>query len=542
MSSGAARAADAVVLGSGAAGLVAALAAHDAGASVALFEKAAQVGGTTAVSGGIVWIPANPHQADAGISDSVDDGIRYLMSLSHGLLDEPLVETLVRTGPTVVEWLERSTPLRLQIVEGFPDYQPEHPGGKPGGGRALESPLFAFAELGEWADRVVRPARQVHVILHELPMGGGDGAVSEETLARRRIRDERGVGQAIVGALLKGCLDRGIEPVTGARAVQLRVEGGRVTGVAIEDGAEMSDVEATGGVILATGGFERDPELVRSFLRGPMTVPTGVEGLTGDGLKMAMRVGASLGTMREAWWVPVMLVPDEAGARQPALVLRERSLPRSIVVNRRGRRFVNEAANYNAFGGAFHVFDAGTFDYPNLPCWLVFDHEYLRRYGFAGSPPGAPAPPWAVAADTPASLAAAIGADPDGLAETIAAFNADVAAGADRVFRRGDSAFDVWPADRSRSGHARTLGPLDAPPYYAVELHSGCLGTKGGPRTDEHARVLDVDGRPIDGLYAAGNAMAGVTGMAYGGAGGTLGPAIVFGYLAGQHAARRASG
>src|SRR3954447_26334552 len=197
MARGAARRADVVVLGSGAAGLVAALAAHDAGASVALFEKAAHVGGTTAVSGGIVWIPANPHQADAGISDSVEEGIRYLMSLSHGLLDEPLVETLVRTGPTVVEWLEESTPLRLQIVEGFPDYQPEHPGGKPGGGRALESPLFAFDELGDWADRVVRPARQVHVILHELPMGGGDGAVSEETLAQRRIRDERGVGQAI---------------------------------------------------------------------------------------------------------------------------------------------------------------------------------------------------------------------------------------------------------------------------------------------------------------------------------------------------------
>jgi succinate dehydrogenase/fumarate reductase flavoprotein subunit len=283
MPRGAARRADVVVLGSGAAGLVAALAAHDAGASVALFEKAERVGGTTAVSGGIVWIPANQHEADAGIPDSVDEGVRYLMSLSHGLLDEPLVETLVRTGPTVVGWLEQATPLRLEIVPAFPDYQPEHPGPKPDGGRALESPLFAFDELGEWADRVVRPTRQVHVILHELPMGGGDGVVSDETLAQRRIHDERGVGQAIGGALLKGCLDRGIEPVTGARAVQLRVEGGRVTGAEIEQDGETFEVQAEGGVVLATGGFERDPELVRSFLRGPMTVPTGVEGLTGDG-------------------------------------------------------------------------------------------------------------------------------------------------------------------------------------------------------------------------------------------------------------------
>src|SRR5581483_7137258 len=171
---------DVVVLGSGAAGLVAALAAHDAGAAVALFEKGEHVGGTTAVSGGIVWIPANPHQQAAGVSDSIADGIRYLMSLSHGLLDERLVETLVRTGPSVVEWLEQATPLRLQIVQGFPDYQPEHPGGKPGGGRALESPLFAFDQLGGWAERVVRPTRQVHVLLHELPMGGGDGVVPEQ--------------------------------------------------------------------------------------------------------------------------------------------------------------------------------------------------------------------------------------------------------------------------------------------------------------------------------------------------------------------------
>jgi hypothetical protein len=297
-------------------------------------------------------------------------------------------------------------------------------------------------------------------------MGGGDGVVSDETLAQRRIHDERGVGQAIVGALLKGCLDRGIEPVTGARAVQLRVEGGRVTGAEIEQDGEIYEVQAEGGVVLATGGFERDPELVRSFLRGPMTVPTGVEGLTGDGLKMAMRVGASLGTMREAWWVPVILVPDETGASTPALVLRERSLPRSIVVNRRGRRFVNEAANYNAFGGAFHVFDAGTFDYPNLPCWLVFDHEYLRLYGFAGSRPGAPAPPWVVSADTPAELAAAIGADPGGLAETVAAFNArstsGPAIGAGAAVRGRSDRSTLRPTTRSSStaaASARRVGP-----------------------------------------------------------------------------------
>jgi 3-oxosteroid 1-dehydrogenase len=529
---------DVVVLGTGAAGLVAALAAHDSGASVGLYEKAELVGGTTAYSGGLIWIPANPHQAAVGVEDSYEEGFAYLMSLSHGLLDERLVEALLRTGPEVVAWFGEATPLRLQVVPGFPDYQPEHPGGKPDGGRSLESLLFPFAELGEWAARVVRPNRPVNMMLHETPIGGASGIVDDETMAKRLERDERGIGQGIVGSLLKACLDRGIEPVTGARATRLLVEDERVAGVEIERGGATEHVRASGGVVLATGGFEYDTELVRSFLRGPMTAPTGVPSNTGDGLRMAMRAGAALGNMREAWWVPVAYVPDaESGEQRPMLILRERTLPRSVMVNRGGKRFVNEAANYNALGGAFHVFDAGRFDYPNIPCWVVFDHEYLRRYGVTGLPPTEEAPDWLPSAPSLEELAAAIGADPAALAATVAEFNADVAAGHDPVFGRGDSAYDLWAGDRSKEGRARTLGPVDTPPYYALELHSGCLGTSGGARTDEHGRVLDVDGGVMEGLYAAGNAMAGVTGMTYGGGGGTLGPAVVFGYIAGRHAA-----
>lgn len=529
---------DVVVLGSGAAGLTAAVAAHDAGATVAVYEKADALGGTTAVSGGAVWVPANPHQAGIGVEDRVEEGIRYLLSLSHGLVDERLVETLVRAGPEVVAWLERATPLRFRVVEGFPDYQSEHPGGKGGGGRTLEAELFPFAELGAWAGRVVRPPRLVHLALHETPMGGGPGIVADEELARREARDERGIGQALVGALLKACLDRGIEPVTGARAVRLVRGGDRVAGVEIDVAGRTERVEARRAVILATGGFEWDADLVRSFLRGPMTEPTGVPTNTGDGLRMAMRVGAGLGNMREAWWVPVMKVPDETGGgARPLLVLRERTLPRSILVNRRGRRFVDEAANYNALGSAFHTFEAASFDYVNIPCWLVFDHEFLRRYGCGPALPGEEAPAWIRSAETLEQLADAIGVDPGGLVSTVAEFNADVARGRDTRFGRGDSAHDLWAGDRALEGRARTLGPLETAPFHAVELHSGCLGTNGGPRTDENARVLDVDGEPIEGLYAAGNVMAGVTGMTYGGAGGTLGPAIVFGVVAGRHAA-----
>jgi 3-oxosteroid 1-dehydrogenase len=528
---------DVVVLGSGAAGLVAAIAAADAGAEVGFYEKASHLGGTTAVSGGVVWIAANPHARELGIADTVEEGVTYLMSLSNGLADEALVWTFVENGPGLVEWIERVTPLRLQVIEGYPDYQPEHPGGKPGGGRSLEGALFPFPQLGSWADRVVVPARPVNIQSREMPMGGGSGIIAPEILAGRRERDERGIGQGIVGALLAGCLAHGIEPVTDARALDLVLEDGRVTGVQIEVDGVAQLVTARRGVVLATGGFERDAEFVRSFLRGPMTAPTGVETNTGDGLRMAMRHGVSLGNMREAWWVPVMYAPDGRRENGPLLVNRERTLPRSIMVNRAGVRFVNEASNYNAQGGAFHVFEAGSFDYPNLPSWLIFDHEYLRRYGVGLQPPTAEAPAWVETAPTLAGLAEQLGIDPVALAATVAEFNADVAGGRDRKFRRGDSIYDLWAGDRSHEGRRRTLGPIDLPPFHAVRIHPGCLGTSGGPRTDTRARVLDVDGDPIRGLYGAGNVIAGVTGMAYGGAGGTLGPAMVFGQLAGRGAA-----
>ncbi len=537
---GPARQHDVVVLGTGAAGLAAALAAHDQGASVGVYEKGSHIGGTTAISGGLVWIPANPHMAEVGIADTVEDAFAYLMSLSHGLIDPELARAFVTTGPATVTWLESATPLRFHVVEGFPDYQPEHPGGKPGGGRALECELFPFNSLGPWADRVIRPGRPVHMLLHETPIGGGDGTVDPAMLAERVASDARGIGQAIVGGLLMACVDRGIEPVTNARAVRLIEVDERVVAVELERAEGRRErVAAARGIVLATGGFEWDGGLVCDFLRGPMTAPMGVPTNTGDGLRMAMRLGARLGNMREAWWVPVMEVPDPDGTDpRRVLLLRERTLPRSIMVNRSGVRFVNEAANYNALGGAFHQFDAGSFDYPNLPAWLVFDHEFWRRYGLAGLEPSGGTPEWLTSADTLDQLARRLGVDAEGLVRTVSEFNADVAAGRDSRFHRGDSTYDHWSGDRARHGRGSTLGALDEPPFHALEVLSGCLGTSGGPRTDADGRVLDVDGQPIAGLFAAGNVMSAATGMTYGGPGGTLGPALTFGYRAGRAVAR----
>jgi succinate dehydrogenase/fumarate reductase flavoprotein subunit len=257
---------------------------------------------------------------------------------------------------------------------------------------------------------------------------------------------------------------------------------------------------------------------------------------------MAMRTGAMLSNMREAWWIPVGEVPVSANPVGRILVNGQRTLPHSIMVNRRGRRFTNEAANYNAFGAAFHVEDVSRFEYANLPCWLIFDQSYVDTYGFrvgAGSH-GHGVPDWIVRADSPGELGNILGIDGDELEATVSRWNTHCAEGHDPDFGRGDSAFDCWWGDPHRKGRRdATLGPLDRGPYYAFQIHSGALGTKGGPRVDPDARVLDLSGEPIPGLYAAGNVMGSPFGMTYGGPGGTIGPAMVFGYLAGRHAAAR---
>jgi 3-oxosteroid 1-dehydrogenase len=535
---------DVVVLGTGAAGLTAAIAAHDGGARVAVFEKADQVGGTSAWSGGMVWIPGNHHMAELGLPDSRADVLTYLRSMSHGLIDEPLAAAFVDAGPPMLAYLEEHTPARFQVIKDFPDYHPEHPGAARRGGRSLECPLFPFADLGEWQRRVtVGPQLSGNILMSETSLGrGAPGGVSADELERRTVRDERGAGQGLVGALLKGCLDRGVEPVTGARGMRLVSEDGRVVGVLLDAVDGPREVRARGGVVLATGGFEWDRELVRTFIRGPLERTAAIPTNTGDGLRMAMRIGASLGNMREAWWVPIIDVPMPDGTVAGWQVNGERSRPHSIMVNKKGRRFADEAANYNALGAAFHVLDVTEFDYVNHPAWLVFDDHYLRRYGLAGfrSGAGAPTPGWMVEAPDLAALATRIDVPAEGLAATVADWNAHAAEGRDPAFRRGESLHDRWWGDSTLGeGPESTIGPLDTAPFYAVRVWSGCLGTKGGPRTDVDARVLDVDGAPIDGLYAAGNVMASVLGMTYGGAGGTLGPAMVFGFLAGRHAAGR---
>jgi len=528
---------DVVVLGSGAAGLTAALAAAEAGARVALFEKAELLGGTTALSGGTIWIPGNRAAREAGIEDSKEKGLEYLASLSMGMILPELAAALIEGGPEFVDFVEDSTELEFQLVAGYPDYHPERPGGLAAGGRSIEVSLFSFAGLGEWADRIAGEPQRLQI--KEMPLGGGTGVLADEVLAERERLRLEGLGRGLVGGLLAACLERGVEVATATRGVRLVTEDGVVTGVEIEDAAGTRRV-AAGAVVLASGGFEYDPDLVRDFLRGPLTRGIGAPTGTGDGLRMAMRVGAQLGNMREAWWAPVVSLPGTRrdGGRNGLLTSRERALPGTIMVNRAGRRFADEAANYNAFGGAYHQLDASRFEYVNVPSYLVFGHGVVDRFGVFGGAPGDEAPDWVTRAGSLAELAAKLGVDADGLGETVARFNAEAAAGVDPDFGRGESAYDRFPGKRilGLDTAAATLGPVEGAPFYGVEIESSALGTKGGPRTDGEGRVLDVDGVPIRGLYAAGNVMANPTGMVYGGAGATLAVAGVFGLAAGRAA------
>jgi succinate dehydrogenase/fumarate reductase flavoprotein subunit len=525
---------DVVVLGTGGAGLTAALTAAVGGASVAVYEKAETVGGTTAVSGGIVWIPAHHRSPDGELT--VDDAMRYLEAQSLGAMNTELVETFVRTGPEMLDFVEAHSELQFEIAAGFPDYKPELPGGRPSGGRSLNAKPFDLARLGDWSQRIT-----------SFPVDFSNVGIDAETRARihASVDDMNGnycvAGTALIAGLLKGLLDLGVIPSTDSRAVELMADGGRIVGARISQGGRDVRVRARRGVVLGTGGFEWDPTLVEAHLRGPMHGPVSPPNNTGDGLRMAMAHGADLANMGEAWWVPIVQIPGDTidGHQRSRSVRLERTRPRSIIVNRAGRRFLNEAGEYNSMAGPFHHLDP-RFGYLNDPAWIVFDALHLKKYGFLGVEPDGEVPDWYCKSADLAELSAKTGIDADGLARTIEGWNHHVADETDPDFGRGSSAYDGYWGDTAATTPAlQTLGPLDTAPYFAVPVTVGAMGTKGGPRTDGDGRVLHVSGEPIDGLYAAGNAMAGVTGKAYGGAGGTLGPAMVFGYRAGLAVSRR---
>ncbi len=533
--------ADVVVVGSGAAGLTAAIVAHDHGARVIVIERTGKVGGTTAVSGGGIWIPLNHHMAALGFEDSRADALTYCKAMAMGRVDDDLIEAFVDTGAEMIRYIEDHTPLVFRAMTA-PDYHPEAAGSRLGG-RSIEPQPFDTRTLGAWQTHLRAPSAFAFPITRQEAFGDFDAfyrpwLVPQDLAVERMTNGIVTLGQALAAGLLKAALDRGIPIVMDTRARQLVVDDGAVVGVRAEtaDGQTVT-FTAAGAVILASAGFEWNPRLRAQFLAAPIENPNSPPFNEGDGLIMAMEVGADLANMAETWHFPSIMIPGETYEGRPLsrATGSERNGPHVIWVNASGRRFVNEAANYNSIGKSFQEVATDAPLLRNLPAWAILDSQFREKYVLGTTLPGDPDPEWLDKAESLTELAVQVGIDPAGLHATVERWNGFAATGRDLDFGKGDSIFDRFQGDREAL--FPNLGTIEKPPFYAVPIQSGALGTKGGPRTNVRGQVIDIHGNPISGLYAAGNVAASITGPGYYGRGATLGPGMTWGYIAGIAAA-----
>ena len=558
---------DVVVVGSGAAGMAAALNAAKKGLSVVVVEKAAHYGGSTARSGGGVWIPGNSVLRRDGVSDTREAARTYLRSIIGDVVPEERIDAYLDRGPEVLDFLLANSPLELEWVENYSDYYPEAPGGRLGG-RSVEPKPFDLHILGEEAARLEPPYakapanmvvmqsdyRWLNIMMrpHTKGFRRSMRVAARMFRAKARNKDIVGMGRALIAALRKGLLDLGVPVLLETPVTGLVTEGSgadeRVVGVTVERDGETETLRARLGVLMGSGGFEHNQEMRDRYQRSP--IPTewtvGAKGNTGEGIEFMEKTGAELDFMADSWWGPTVLLP-----RGPWFALSERSVPCSFMVNMRGERFMNESlpyveAGHHMYGGEYGQAPDSDPDAPgeNVPAWLIFDQEYKNRYLFAGLQARQPLPRrWLETenfhkADTLAELAEKIGVPADALARTTERFNGFAEAGVDEDFHRGRSGYDHYYGDVTNKPNP-SLGPVRKAPFYAAKMVPGDLGTKGGAVTDVHGRVLRSDGSPIAGLYAAGNASAPVMGHTYAGPGATIGPALVFGYLAVDHMAEQ---
>ncbi|MGB7164368.1 MAG: FAD-binding protein [Mycobacterium sp.] len=539
---------DFLVVGSGCGGFTGALTARGHGLNTLIIEKAGVYGGSTALSGGNVWVPNNPTLRRVGLADSRDDVRRYLDAVVGDRVPTANLDAFIDNGPRAMEFLERASPhLRFQWCTGYSDYHPELPGGRARG-RTIEPLPFDLKKLGDDEQRL-RPAA--------LATPGGLFVTSKEfarlNMVMRTWSGRRAAMQTVGRALKSMVLRRHMDTLGRALIGRLRLatkdadiplwldtplqslitdESGAVLGVSARRAGSVVRIRAHRGVLLATGGFEHNGEMRKRFLRegGKDNYSAGSPDNTGDGISAGQVVGGAIDLMDDAWWMPAFRRPDGL----MSVLVSERSIPRSIIVNQAGRRFVNEAAPYVTF---VHQQLAGGHD----PIWFVFDRKAKNRYQFGGVMPGQKFPgDWFTSglmhrADTLDALASAIGLPAPALRETVARFNGFAREGKDRDFGRGGSAYDNYYGDPTLP--QPTMDVIDSAPYYAARIQAGDLGTKGGLVYNANGQVLRADGTVIAGLYATGNTSAAVMGNDYAGAGATIGPAMVFGFISARHAA-----
>ena len=554
---------DVLVVGSGCAGMSAAVTAGHHGLNVLIVEKEPRFGGTTARSGGWLWIPGTSLARDWGIKESPEQARTYLRHEAGNSFDAARVDAFLTKGPEAVDFFTTKTALRFDMPLTFPDYHAEAPGGAQGGRSMVTRPFDGHA-LGTKLKDIGSPLPELTVF--GMMLGSGKEIIhfmratkslaSAWYVAKRLsrhaldvLRFGRGMtltnGNALAGRLAKSAFDLNIPLWLSSPVRELIVEDGAVRGAIVERDGKRVRVTARRGVVLACGGFPHDIERRKAMFPH---APTGAEhfspgptGNTGDGLRLAESAGGRVedSLPNAAAWVPVSVTTRKDGSKGVMPHFIDRAKPGVIAVMPDGRRFANEGNSYHDF---VQEMTKAAKPGEEIAAFLLCDHRALRKYGLGCAPPF-PMPlghhletGYLKRGETLAELAANAGIDAAGLEATVAAFNESAANGHDPAFGKGSRAYNRYQGD-ALHGPNPCIAPIADGPFYAIKMVIGDLGTYAGIKTDENARALDADGQPIPGLYAAGNDMASIMGGNYPGAGITLGPALTFGYIAGRHIA-----
>lgn len=524
---------DVLVLGSGCAGMTAALVAADGGALVGVVEKHDKLGGTTAAGGGVMWAPNNHLMGQRGFTDSEEAAAEYIRAATKGKLSDEEIAWYIKNSAEAVLFLDEKTRVDYAPLNR-PDYHREWPGSTEGG-RGLDHKPFDPSVVPGLVEAVRQPTYLPLITMDERDHLHG-AAPDPQLLKDRANQGVRTMGGALSSAMIASAWDADIRIAAGTAASSLqRSESGWE--VLLIDASLQRTITAK-HVVIASGGFEWSKELTSTLLKFPIT-PISAPSNTGDGLKLGIGVGAAFTETTDIWGVPVITAhgAEYDGQQSGRMGNVEATLPGSIVVNKLGKRFVNEALNYHDFSRVFANIDPEESDFANIPAYLVMDSSFTSKYPVAGNPTftsGAEAPAWMVQADTVEELAGKLGVDAAGLLRTVSRFNDDARTGVDSEFGRGATEQDRHLGDPANTPNP-CLAPLESGPFYAIELHPGVLGTAGGLQTDVDGEVLGWDGLPLGGLYAAGNCSATVFKDAYPGGGATIGSAITRAYAVGKH-------
>jgi 3-oxosteroid 1-dehydrogenase len=554
---------DFVIVGSGGGSMCAALAAKQLGKRALIVEKQPLIGGSTGFSGGVWWVPNNPVMKRAGVADSAERARQYLDAAVtyQGPGTSPARrDAFLRNGPKMVQFLEGQG-MKFVYADGWSDYYDELPGGEPRG-RSLLAELFDTRELGEWESKLSRykgfslplPTDQFpSLMLAKRTWGGKKTALSmvgrmlKAKLTGRRLA---GAGAAIQGRMLQIALREQLPIWTDSALAQFVLDGDRVAGVAVQRGGRLVRVQARDGVLMNVGGFSRSAAMRQRFQPQPnsATWTNANPGDTGEAIEWAMALGAAVDCMDEAWWVVTSLAPDGQppkpggyaadGTPLPFMHHLDLSLPYSMMVDQLGERFCDEAGAYMEIGQRMYQRQRETGK--AVPSWVIMDSRQRVYYPWGTAQPGQVPEEWLksgymVKAESIDELVKKTGIDGAGLARTLERFNGFCRSGVDSDFGRGSRAFDRCHGDPTVTPNPN-LGAIEKPPFYAVRMYPGDVGTAGGVVTDEHARVLREDGSVIRGLYATGNCTASVVGRCYPGAGASIGASFTFGYIAAHHA------